>query len=215
MNYFIPTSFFHCCTLVAQNPPKSTRSSGPCCSTILSKCFPVLLLFSLAAPFSHVAIEANNMWNWLAPSCLLVITQNLRGILFCGVSRTFQNATLSARQRMHFRGFEAIFFCYFTPCKTLKRCFGTHQLTRSLSTDVVTVPRRALWRTCEKKFNLCAWSLCSLHLTQTHIWGRLCVLSVYSLPSLSRQWETTVLSIESLLYEREKRFSWTVSVEIE
>jgi len=90
-----------------------------------------------------------------------------------------------------------------------------HQLIRFLSTDIFSVPHCALWRICEQQCNLCAWSLCSLRLTQTHIWGRLCVLSVYSLPSLSRQWSNTVLSIESLLCEREKHFSWILSVEIE
>ena len=40
---------------------------------------------------------------------------------------------------------------FFTPSKKWQRCFSTHQCSRSVSTDVVTASRCALWRVCWNK----------------------------------------------------------------
>ena len=71
--------------------------------------------------------------------------------------RNFENATLAARRREHFRGFWADFFVAELPQK--RGCFNTQECTRFLST-VVVVESCAL--TCPyKQSNPSIWSLLS------------------------------------------------------
>jgi len=61
----------------------------------------------------------------------------------------FDNVTLVARRREHFRGVLADFFCCWTPSK--KGCVNTQEFTRFLSTGVVSASSHALWRVLSNK----------------------------------------------------------------
>jgi len=58
--------------------------------------------------------------------------------------RNFENVTLEARRREHFRSFLADFFVAELPQK--RGCFNTQEFTRFLSTGVVSASCHALWR---------------------------------------------------------------------
>jgi len=103
----------------------------------------------------------------------------------------WKNVTFVTIWREYVRGFGRLLSC-FGPLK--RGCYSKHQLTRKQSDPWV----QSLW---------------SWHPTHTH-WGRCSVSFVRSPVSRTRWQSTGILSVEALLWERDKRSSWTVLVSI-
>jgi len=112
--------------------------------------------------------------------------------------RNFENTTLVARQREHFRGFLAIFLvAQISPRRGVlvqKNSLASCQRCRH------SVEPRAL--TCPfKQSDLIAWSLLSSHPTHKYLRGRLCFVQACGLLSTVTVTpaETAIMSTEVLL----------------
>jgi len=101
---------------------------------------------------SHILSGANIICECLAQICLIhwCAARLKKTVVF--VTLQPRNFDMSSASERAFLGVLAIYLL-FTPSK--KRCFSTHQLTRSWPTVVVTAPHRALWCICENKV-ICA-----------------------------------------------------------
>jgi len=120
--------------------------------------------------------------------------------------RNFENMTLVARRRVHFRVFLAIFFvAQLSP----KRGVLVHKnLLASCQRCRHSVEPRTL--TCPfKQSDLIAWSLLIGHPTHKYLWGRPCFVHVCCLLST-----VTVTTAETRIMSTEALFSKTVSVKI-
>ena len=120
--------------------------------------------------------------------------------------RNFENMTLVARRREHFRGLWALFVIAQISLKrgvlVQKNSLASCQRCRH------SVEPRAL--TCPfKHSDLIAWSLLIGHPTHKHLWGRLCFVHVCCLLST-----VTVTPAETRIMSTEALLSKTVPVKI-
>jgi len=125
---------------------------------------------------------------------------------FAASAAKFENTTLVARRREHFRVFLAIFLVdQLSPKRVVlvhKNSLASCQRCRH------SVEPRAL--TCPFKHSyLIAWSLLSWHPTHKYLWGRLCFVQACCLLST-----VTVTPAETRIMSTEALLSKTVSVKI-
>ena len=130
-------------------------------------------------------------------------------VFFWGASRKiFENVTLVARRRKHFRGFVGDDFVADLTQK--KKYFHTQEFTCILSTSVVTASRHALWRVVSNQV-ISALGHCWVHTPHIHAYTllseTLCIFKVVCFPpSWSRQ-VTWIMSIEALLFNSLGQFT--------
>jgi len=97
---------------------------------------------------------SENLWHWInswfkTVRSALSKNRTQRGVFFAAPATIFENVTLVARWREHFRGVLADFFV--AELSQKRRCFYTQEFTRFLSTGVFWASNHALWRVSSNK----------------------------------------------------------------
>jgi len=157
--------------------------------------------------FGPELIRINSLIHWLIKTARCAVSKNLRSVVFLRRHpQNFENTTLVARWREHFRGFWVIFLVVqLSPKRGVlvrKNSLASCQRCRH------SVEPRAL--TCPfKHSDLIAWSLLSWYPTHKYLWGRLCFVQACCLLST-----VTVTPAETRIMSTEVLLSKTVSVKI-
>ena len=150
--------------------------------------------------FCSELIRINWLMNWFIKTARSVVSKKCaeRGFFLRRQPRHFENTTLVARRREHFRVFLAIFLvAQLSPKRGVlvhKNSLASCQRCRH------SVEPRAL--TCPfKNSDLISGSLLSLHPTHKYLWGRLCFVQACCLLSTVAVTpaETRIMSTEALL----------------